>query len=370
MKDTTTIFIVSMSAAVLICLPLLIIIWPNFIYISYLMILFLGLGVGPLTAYNYLQNLRYSNMEKQFPGFLQELAEAKRAGMNLPNSIINAAKINYGALSPEVKKMSNQLSWGVPLPRVLRMFQTRTKKSPYIYRSMAIILESYHSGGNIAKTLEAISHSITTIKEVEANRQSILNEQVVIIYAIHFIFVGIIVAMYTIMLPLLAVQGAPGSSLFGSASSAPSTEYFKVLFFLTLAIQSICNGFVAGEAKEGSVSAGLKHTIIMLSVAIIGYTSFILPTQVNLNVNLKDNENYINDDFEVFGELEEEGKRIEGASIIIDLADEEEVTTSDTNGEYHVRIKAPSVSGIYTISVTAIYENTDLTVTKEVLVMD
>ena len=245
MKDTTTLFIVSVSAAILICVPILIIIWPNYIYMGYLLVLFVGIAVGPITAYNYLQSLRYRDMEKHFPAFLQELAEAKRAGMNLPNAIINASKTNYGALSVEIRKMANQLSWGVPLPKVLRMFQKRTEKSVYINRSMAIILESYHGGGNIANTLEAISHSISTVKEVEANRESILKEQVIIIYAIHFIFVGIIIAMYKIMLPLLAVQGSPGSTLFTAASEAPSTQYFKVLFFLTLAIQSVCNGVVA-----------------------------------------------------------------------------------------------------------------------------
>lgn len=369
MKDTTTIMIVSVSVAVLVCVPLLIIIWPNYIFMAYLLVLFIGISVGPLTAYNYFESLRYADMEKHFPAFLQELAEAKRAGMNLPNAIINSAKIDYGALGKEVKKMSNQLSWGVPLPKVLRMFQTRTEKSAYLNRSMAIILESYHGGGDIANTLESISNSISVIKEVEANRESILREQVIIIYAIHFIFVGIIVAMYRIMLPLLAAQGTPGGSLFTAASEAPSTDYFKVLFFLTLVIQSVCNGVVAGEAKEGHLSAGLRHTVIMLAVAILGFSSFILPKQIILNVNFVTNEVEIGDEFELFGELEEEGSRISSASIIVSLADEEEVTTTEDNGEYRIRIRSPGVSGIYKVSVTAIYEKNEVTVEKEVLVV-
>jgi archaellum biogenesis protein FlaJ (TadC family) len=369
-KDTTTILLISISLALVVCIPLLIIIWPNYIYMGYLLVLFVGIAIGPLTAYSYFDTLRYSDMERHFPAFLQELAEAKRAGMNLPNAIINSSKTNYGALTVEVKKMSNQLSWGIPLPKVLKMFQSRTKKSMYINRSMAIIMESYYGGGNIANTLEAISHSISMIKEVEANRESILKEQVVIIYAIHFIFVGIIIAMYKIMLPLLAVQGSPGSSLFSAASEAPSTEYFKILFFLTLAIQSVCNGVVAGEAKEGSIAAGFKHTIVMITVAILGYTTFILPKQITLSTSLRQNEAYVGEEFELYGELEEEGTRIEGSSIIITLVDEEEVTTTDQNGEYRARIRAPDVSGIYTITVTAIYEKTEVTMSKEVLVTD
>ncbi len=368
MKDTVTIFLVSIAAAIFVGVPLVIFIWPNYIYLGYVVLLIVGISVGPVTAYSYLQQTRIGDMETHFPGFLRELAEAKRAGINLPNAIINSSNIDYGALSDEIIKMSNQLSWGIPLPKVLKMFQKRTTRSDYINRSMAIVLESYYGGGDIAATMEAIANSVGDLKEVEAERDSILKEQVIIIYAIQFIFVAIIVAMYKIMLPLIAVQGASGAGLFQSVASAPSAEYFKILFFLTLTIQSVSNGLVAGEAKEGSLSAGLKHILIMLSVAIFGYTTFILPRTISLVVNLRSNQVAPGGEVELFGNLDEENERVADASIIISLVDAEVVTVTDSNGEYNARVSAPTVEGIYSVSITAIFGRNEKTVEKEVFI--
>ncbi|PIO00038.1 hypothetical protein COT72_02620 [archaeon CG10_big_fil_rev_8_21_14_0_10_43_11] len=368
MKDTVTILIVSIAAAILMGVPLIIIIWPNYILMGYVLLLVVGISVGPITAYTYLEQRRIDDMEIHFPAFLRELSESKRAGVNLPNSIMNAARIDYGALTEEVRKMGNQLSWGVPLPKVLKMFQKRTEKSQYVNRSMAIVLESYYGGGDIAATMEAIANSVGDLKEVEKERNSILSEQVLIIYSIHFIFVAIIIAMYKIMLPLIAVQGTSGAGLFSSVASAPSTDYFKILFFLTLTIQSVANGLVAGEAKEGSLSAGLKHTLIMLSVAIFGYTTFILPTSVNVTANIRNNQVFPGGRVELFGNVDEENTRVAEASIIVSLLDEEVITVTDENGEYTTSITAPTISGVYTLSVTAIYENTEKTIEREIFV--
>lgn len=369
-KDTVTILLVSLAAALIVGVPLTVLIWPNYIYMGYVLLLVVGIALGPITLYTYISQNKINDMELHFPAFLRELAEARRAGLNLPSAIINSSKIDYGALSDEIKKMSNQLSWGVPLPKVLKMFEKRTEKSSYINRSMAIVLESYYGGGDIAATMEAIANSMGDLKDVEAERDSILNEQVVIIYAIHFIFVAIIVAMYKIMLPLITTQSTGGSGLFQTLTDAPSTDYFKTLFFLTLIIQSAANGFVAGEAKEGRLSAGFKHTLIMLAVSIFGYTTFILPKSTTLTVNLRRNQVLPGQEVEVSGNIEEENTRIPSASIIVSLVDKEIVTTTDESGEYSARIEAPIIPGVYTVVVTVIYERTEKTVEKQVFVAE
>lgn len=368
MKDKVTIFLVSLGVSLIISVPLIIVVWPNMIFLAYVVVLFLSISLGPLLTYNYFEQLRLKDMEKHLPSFLQMVAENKRSGLSLPTAISNAASINHGALTKDVKKMANQLSWGVPLPDVLKMFQKRTKKSVYINRAIGILLESYYSGGDVAATLDAISNSINTLKEVEAERDSVLREQVIIIYAIHFIFVGIIIAMYKIMLPLLAVQGTSGASLFGASVQAPDVDYFKTLFFITLVIQSVSNGLVAGEAREGNLSASVKHIAIMLVVSLVGYTTFILPKQVRLVVNLRSSEVRVGREIIVRGVLEEEGSRVEGATVIVDLLDSEEIGSTDENGEFQIIITAPSTKGVYNIEVTAIYGREEVSVTKQVFV--
>ncbi len=368
MKDIITITLVSFAVASIVCVPMVILTWPNFLLIGYVIMLFLSIVLGPVIFYSYMQRSRLLDMEKHFPSFLRDLAESKRAGLNLPSAVINSSHIDYGPLSNEIKTMSNQLSWDVPLPKVLKMFQDRIQKSTYLNRAMAIVMESYYGGGDIAATMDAIANSIGQLKEVENERESVLREQVIIIYAIHFIFVGIIISMFKIMIPILGVQGGAGVSIFQTTGAPPNTDYFKGLFFLTLVIQSSCNGFVAGQSKEGSLVAGFKHTLIMLTVAIVGYTTFILPKSISLIMNLNDNEAFAGAEFRISGTLSEENEAVKAASIIVSVGSNEKVTSTNENGAYDVRISAPLTPGIYKISVTAIFKNNEKTIYKEVLV--
>ena len=56
--------------------------------------------------------------------------------------------------------------------------------------------------------------------------------------------------------------------------SQGGTCYYNALFVLMAVVQGIFSGLVAGQIGEGSVSAGVKHSIIM-TIAGFG-TLFIL----------------------------------------------------------------------------------------------
>jgi hypothetical protein len=51
--------------------------------------------------------------------------------------------------------------------------------------------------------------------------------------------------------------------------------YYKALLFLMLMVQGIATAAVAGQIKEGSPSAGIKHALIMLPIAFVAYVSYV-----------------------------------------------------------------------------------------------
>jgi len=51
--------------------------------------------------------------------------------------------------------------------------------------------------------------------------------------------------------------------------------YYKALLFTMLMIQGVLTALVAGQIKEGSPSAGIKHAIVMLPIAFIAYVSYV-----------------------------------------------------------------------------------------------
>ncbi|MDY6769485.1 MAG: type II secretion system F family protein [Candidatus Nanohaloarchaea archaeon] len=252
----------------------------------------------PYGLYSYFREKKYREMEDDFPLFLRNVSEAIKGGMSMPQAFQHAAKTDYGKLDAEVERAAHQLSWGIPFPEVMNRMSTRITGSGLIRRSIAIILQSYESGGDIAETLDAIAANASRIKDAEKERESVLKQQVYIIYAIHFLFLGIIVALYMLLSNFLLEIGGVGGGFFGSVPNFcspsnptvaqplcslcpafgmgdPTTSlcYYKSLFLLMLVVEGVFNGLVIGEITQGKVSAGIKHS---LALATIGFIIYLL----------------------------------------------------------------------------------------------
>jgi flagellar protein FlaJ len=251
---------------------------------------------------SYFEYSRIKAIEDQLPVFLLDLAESQKVGLTLHESLRQAAKTDYGKLSPEIKTVYNQLSWGINVQDVFKNFAKRMKKSMLTSRVVSIINETYISGGDIGRTMEATASDITAIKEAEKERRSVTSEHTFIMYAIYFIFIGIVVGLSQTLIPMLSIGSEAGSAggiggifsftnpcdacvdnpsiycincpIFSGLCSMVGFEqggscYYNALFVLMAAVQGIFSGLVAGQIGEGSVLAGVKHSIIMTTVGVI-----------------------------------------------------------------------------------------------------
>lgn len=262
------VLLLSGVAAVILIFIALIIATPKFYG------LFIGMAVMvafvPYALTIYFEKRVKVELEANLPAFLREIAESKKTGMTLPQAVYKSAKIDYGKLSPEVKKMANQISWGVPFNEVLMRFARRSK-SRFIERSIAIIIESQISGGAITDTLDSVAEDATIVKELEKERKSRLDQQVMIMYAIFFLFLAIVVALQSLLVPLITSQG------FSLSSESPQEVlfFYRNLFFSMIVIQAVFNGLLAGQIGEGSIVIGLKHSAIFLVVGVVISMLFI-----------------------------------------------------------------------------------------------
>lgn len=272
----------------------------NFVIISML------IGVLPYVMISYFEYQKIKAIEEQFPAFLRDLAESQKAGTNLLDALRNAAKIDYGRLTGEIKKMSDQLSWGVPMQEVLDRFAKRMRRSDLIAKSVRLINEAYSSGGDIAETMEANATDVNTIKEVERERRSMMTQHVTMMYMIYFIFVGIVLALSKTLLPMLEMNisggmiglggfqdpcsGCPGSVFCVSCSTfsiitaifslgTGAAAYYRSIFLSMIVIQGIFTGIVSGQIGENSALAGVKHSLIMTA---IGFGVFIITFRLGI----------------------------------------------------------------------------------------
>jgi flagellar protein FlaJ len=258
--------------------------------------------ITPQLIFNYVSYRKVKEIELKFPHFLRDLVEATRAGMPLHKAIVFTSHRDYGLLTPEIRKMSNQLSWNVPILKVLNQAKKRLKKSRTLEKMFRIIIETYKSGGSVDSTLEALSNTMMTIQDTEKERKSALNQYVVAMYVISVVFIGIIVGINWLMIPVfksLTIQTAGMEGSMGGAISNPCglclqvtgpgcmpcsiyfsicsvfrvdqtgiSCYYLALFFSISVIQSIMGGLVAGQIGEDSVTAGIKHSLILTAATI------------------------------------------------------------------------------------------------------
>jgi flagellar protein FlaJ len=251
------------------------------------------IGIVPYAFLTYFGYKKIRDIEDQLPTFLLDLAEAQKVGMTLPESLKQVSKTDYGKLSGEIKKINDQLSWGIPVQDVMNNFAKRMEKSKVTARIIRIINEAYSSGGDIARTMEATASDMTAIKEAEKERMAVAKEHLMVMYAIYFIFIGIVIGLSQTLVPMLKMNIAAGSmggmmsfqdpctpcanisnifcvncslftvlcQMFGFA--AGGTCYYNSLFIVMAIVQGIFTGLVAGQLGEGSVIAGIKHSVIM-----------------------------------------------------------------------------------------------------------
>lgn len=237
---------------------------------------------APLLYFRYKAYIDKKKMEKKFPEFLRDVVEGTRAGMSLPQAIQNTESGNYGPLDEKIKKMDAQLDWGIPFDQVLRNFGQETD-SALIKRSSETIVQAYESGGDIQDVLESVGDNIRTIKQLKEERESQLYGEMVTGYIVYFIFIGILIALTTYLLPNLAsAQESLGGGSFsvlggggGGSSLQQNIETYNVWFQRLVFIQAIFSGLIVGKLSEGEVRAGLKHVAILFAVGYIATTFFL-----------------------------------------------------------------------------------------------
>jgi len=251
------------------------------------------IGIIPYALLTYFEFKRIKDIEDRLPTFLLDLAEAQKVGMTLPEGLKQLSRTDYGKLSAEIKKMNDQISWGIPVQDVMNNFAERMRRSKLIGRVVRIINEAYNSGGDIARTMEATASDITAIKEAEKERKSVTSQHMMVMYAIYYIFIGIVIGLSQTLIPMLKLNIQAGSiggimafqdpclvcagnpniiciscsifsilcQMFVLGTGGPC--YYNALFILMSIVQGIFTGLVAGQIGEGSVIAGIKHSIIM-----------------------------------------------------------------------------------------------------------
>jgi len=227
--------------------------------------------IFPPAATNYFDMCWRSSVDKNIPEFLRELSEAGRTGVTLTRALELASKRRYGPLSSELEHVVAKLSWGGSLDDALRGFAERID-TRLARRASILLSEINRAGGEIRDVLDMVSKHIRELQAIEEERGSQLKIYVVIVYVAFFIFIFIdyiILQTFLGRIELLKAEMKETGGMF--AMTGLDLKSVKTIMFHMSVIQGLFGGLVAGKMGEGSVGAGLKHSVILMSIGLAAF---------------------------------------------------------------------------------------------------
>jgi flagellar protein FlaJ len=220
---------------------------------------------GPL-LFQYKRYKENKEIEERFPDFLRDVTENIKAGMTLTQAVMATKNTYYGALTPHIKKIVTKIDWSIPFDQILSDFSNQS--TPLIKKTISTIIETYAGGGDISQILEAAGKTIKEINKIRKERFSSIYNQMVTGYAIFFIFIGVLIILEKFLVPSLLTFSSPE---LGMANFQDTSKTYYEIFQLLIVVEGFFSGLVIGKMAEGSMMAGLKHSLIL---TVIGYSAF------------------------------------------------------------------------------------------------
>ena len=233
-------------------------------------------GIIPLTIHQLREVQRRDSVDRNMPVFLLALLSSVQSGSNLIKAIEQAAERNLGALTPELKNLKANISWGTPVEDAFENFAKRT--GTRVSRRVTVLLEmAMKIGGDVSENLEMIQKHVSEMQNIEKSRKSALQPYTYTIYISFAVFLAVAVLLTTsFFTEIEKVQagllhaGNTKDGLFGSLADMDVKKLESSLFNMAI-IEAVFGGVAAGKIGSGSYVAGTKHVVVMIIMAVIAF---------------------------------------------------------------------------------------------------
>jgi len=135
-----------------------------------------------------------------------------------------------------------------------------------VQRTVPLIIEASRSGGHVERVFDPLGKFVQSTLILDKERRSQTRPYIAIIYVAFFVFLFTIILLFKSF--FVSIEGLP---VLGTA--VVSSLEMRQIFFHMTTIQAFFGGLVAGKMGEGTISAGLKYSLIMM---VCGYMTLKL----------------------------------------------------------------------------------------------
>ncbi|MGA3191681.1 MAG: type II secretion system F family protein [Candidatus Bathyarchaeia archaeon] len=197
--------------------------------------------------------------EQGINSFLRDLTEVRKTGLSPEKCIESLSRRDYGVFSKELRKISSEISWGIPVRKVIMDFIKRTR-SWMSQIVMFLLVETVDVGGGTIAMIESLARFNNLTQEVEKQKKSETRPYIMMPY-----FCALLLVITTTMMLSFT------SSTFGISGGPPPQNmgWIVAIFTTSCIFSSYLIGIVAGKISEESVSAGFKHAAILVVISVL-----------------------------------------------------------------------------------------------------
>lgn len=232
----------------------------------------LVISAGPPAIIQMKLAAEKASTEKGVTLFLQDLTETRKTGLAPEKCVETLSDREYGSFSKHLKKITAELSWGIPLRKVFMDFVKRTK-SWATQIVMFLLVETIDVGGGTIAMIESLAKFSTTTQEVEREKKMAVKPYIMMPYFAALMLVATTVMMLTFTTKTVGLAGP------GAATTPVDIDSLLVIFSTSVIVHSYLIGLVGGKISEESVAAGFKHSALLTVIAIVA--AKVAPSLIN-----------------------------------------------------------------------------------------
>jgi archaeal flagellar protein FlaJ len=232
-------------------------------------------AIIPVAILDFKEQRRVKNLENALPNFFRDLAGMNDSGMTLPNAVHIVAGAEYSTLTPHIRKLDQDMSWGAGFVEAMYRFG-KDLGTPLADRSVDLIAKASKAGGDISEVLRAAAKDTFEVVNLAQERSNNMLIYVIIVLVSFAVFLFVIAILVSTFLTTMATAGASAASA-GARGFMGQIDLFqyKRLFTHAALLQGFFSGLVAGQMGEGRLIAGLKYSAIMVIIAWVTFRFFI-----------------------------------------------------------------------------------------------
>ena len=116
------------------------------------------------------------------------------SGMTLPNAVHLVAGAEYGTLTPHIRKLDNEMSWGVGFVEGMNRFG-KNLGTPLADRSVDLIAKASRAGGDISEVLRAAASDTFEVVNLAQERRNNMLIYVIIVLVSWAVFMFVIAVL-------------------------------------------------------------------------------------------------------------------------------------------------------------------------------